>query len=96
MVPIWGGIAHPAQRARRKQPAPVNAFGKKRLRDGRSRGRRRDHALHHTAARRPGAARPQTALVDKDGRPTVALFDFIKKLLASEETQKAALDQLEP
>jgi hypothetical protein len=44
----------------------------------------------------PAPPDPQTAWVDKDGRPTVALFDFIKKLLASEETQKAALDELEP
>ena len=44
----------------------------------------------------PAAPEPQAAWVDKDGRPTVALFDFIRKLLASAETQKAALDQLEP
>jgi hypothetical protein len=44
----------------------------------------------------PAPPDPQTAWVDKDGRPTVALFDFIKKLLASEEAQKAALDALEP
>jgi len=44
----------------------------------------------------PAPPDPQTAWVDKEGRPTVALFDFIKKLLASEETQRAALDELEP
>ena len=43
----------------------------------------------------PAPPDPQTAWVDRDGRPTVALFDFIKKLLASEATQKAALDELE-
>jgi hypothetical protein len=44
----------------------------------------------------PAAPDPQTAWVDKEGRPTVALFDFIRKWLASEATQKAALDELEP
>jgi hypothetical protein len=44
----------------------------------------------------PAAPDAQAVWVDKDGRPTVALFDFIRKLLASAETQKAALDQLEP
>jgi len=44
----------------------------------------------------PAPPDPQAAWVDKDGKPTVALFDFVKKLLAAQETQKAALDQLEP
>ena len=44
----------------------------------------------------PAAPDAQVAWIDREGRPTVALFDFVKKLLAAEETQKAALKQIEP
>jgi hypothetical protein len=44
----------------------------------------------------PAAPDAQVAWVDKDGKPTVAFFDFVKKLLAAQETMKTALDEIEP
>jgi hypothetical protein len=89
-------IARPAQSARRKQPTPIDAL---RRRNRVTAGRAIDgEIMPFTTPLRdiPAPPDPQSAWVDKDGRPTVALFDFIRKLLASEETQKAALDELEP
>ena len=38
---------------------------------------------------------PQAGYVDKDGRPTQALFDYLKKLQKWAESAQAALRQLE-
>ena len=44
----------------------------------------------------PAPPDPQAAYIDKDGKPTQALFDYLKKLQAWAESAQAALRQLEP
>jgi hypothetical protein len=44
----------------------------------------------------PAPPDPQGGYVDKDGKPTQALFDYLKKLQARAESAQAALRQLEP
>jgi hypothetical protein len=39
---------------------------------------------------------PQAAYIDRDGKPTQALFDYLKKLQAFAESARAALKQVEP